>query len=259
MKTILLAAIFVSLAAVSPRAAEIPNPAIRYDQFLKLSHELEPVRAKHRVTEEEFIKMSAEPGTVILDARSKDRYDRIHVKGAVHLAFTDFTEEALGKVIPDKTTRILIYCNNNFENEPVNFARKSVAVALNVQTFVNLHAYGYTNVYELGPLLDVKTTRIPFEGIDVGNGENALIGEIFRQLRTPPKTIGFVMTSELADSHESQGYDWHIKDTKWGILLYPEYLRKELEPGKSYRVHGTFVSLGYGGFHVWANGVSEVK
>ena len=34
-------------------------------------------------------------------------------------------------------------------------------VALNIQTFVNLHAYGYTNVYELGPLLDVKTTRIP--------------------------------------------------------------------------------------------------
>ena len=37
-------------------------------------------------------------------------------------------------------------------------------MALNVQTFVNLHAYGYTNVRELGPLLDVKTTRIPFEG-----------------------------------------------------------------------------------------------
>ena len=54
-----------------------------------------------------------------------------------------------------------------FENEPVDFARKSVAVALNVQTFVNLHAYGYTNVYELGPLLDVKTTRIPFEGTAV--------------------------------------------------------------------------------------------
>jgi hypothetical protein len=101
---------------------------------------------------------------LILDARSKDRYDRIHVKGALHLAFTDFTQGALRKVIPDKTTRILIYCNNNFDNEPVNFASKCAVVALNIQTFVNLHAYGYANVYELGPLLDVKTTRIPFEG-----------------------------------------------------------------------------------------------
>ena len=167
MKTILLPAMFVSLAVVCPRAEEIPNPAIRYDQFVELASKLAPVRGKNRITEDQFLKMSAEPGTVILDARSKDRYERIHVKGAIHLAFTDFTEEALRKLIPDPSTRILIYCNNNFENEPVDFARKCAPVALNVQTFVNLHAYGYTNVYELGPLLDVKTTRIPFEGTAV--------------------------------------------------------------------------------------------
>lgn len=128
---------------------------------------LAPVRQAHRITEDEFLKMAADPATVVLDARSRDRFERIHVKGAVHLAFTDFTEEALRNVIPDKSTRILIYCNNNFENEPVNFASKLAVVALNIQTFVNLHAYGYTNVYELGPLLDVKTTLIPFEGTDV--------------------------------------------------------------------------------------------
>lgn len=145
----------------------IINPAIRYDQFAELTRKLAPVREKNRITEEEFIRMAAEPGTIVLDARSKNRFDRIHVKGARHLAFTDFTAEALRKVIPDKGTRILIYCNNNFENEPVDFARKCAPVALNVQTFVNLHAYGYTNVRELGPLLDVKTTRIPFEGSSV--------------------------------------------------------------------------------------------
>jgi hypothetical protein len=149
--------------AVSLRAEEIPNPAIRYDEFAKLTAKLQPVREKCRVTEEEFIRMAAEPGTVILDARTRERYERIHVKGARHLAFTDFTADALANVIPDKTTRILIYCNNNFDNEPVDLARKSFAVALNIQTFINLHAYGYTNVRELGPLLDAKTTRIPLE------------------------------------------------------------------------------------------------
>ena len=155
------------LTAIPLVAEEIKNPAIEYPGFRKLTQELEPVRAKNRLSEEDFLTMAGEPGTVILDARSQDKFDAIHAKGALHLALTDFTEEALQKLIPDKTTRILIYCNNNFKNEPVNFASKSFVVALNIQTFINLHAYGYNNVYELGPLLDVKTTRIPFEGTAV--------------------------------------------------------------------------------------------
>ncbi len=161
-------ALIIGLLAASPLLAEeIPNPAIQYTGFVKLTRELEPVRSKNRVSEADFLKMAAEPGTVILDARSTDKFERIHVKGALHLAFTDFTEDALKKVIPDKTTRILIYCNNNFDKEPIGFASKTATVALNIQTFINLHAYGYKNVYELGPFLDVKTTKIPFEGNSV--------------------------------------------------------------------------------------------
>lgn len=155
------------LSAFQLVAGEIKNPAIEYSGFAKLTQELAPVREKNRVSEEDFLKMASEPGTVVFDARSTDKFERIHVKGALHLAFTDFTEEALQKVVPDKTTRILIYCNNNFDKDPVGFARKTAEVALNIQTFINLHAYGYKNVYELGPLLDVKTTRIPFEGTSV--------------------------------------------------------------------------------------------
>ena len=162
------ASLYLMLLMLLPVAAkEIQNPAIQYSGFARLTQGLEPVREENRVSEEDFIKMASEPGTVILDARSKDKFDAIHIKGALHLAFTDFTEEALRKVIPDKSTRILIYCNNNFKNEPVNFAAKSIVVALNIQTFINLHAYGYKNVCELGPLLDVKTTKIPFEGTAV--------------------------------------------------------------------------------------------
>jgi phage shock protein E len=152
------------LAAVQLHAREIKNPAIEYAGFAKLTAELGPLRESRRISEEEFLRLAGEPGTVVFDARSRDKFERIHVKGALHLAFTDFTDEALQKVIPDKNTRILIYCNNNFDRDPVGFARKSAEVALNIQTFINLHAYGYKNVYELGPLLDIGTTKIPFEG-----------------------------------------------------------------------------------------------
>ncbi len=88
----------------------------------------------------------------------------LHVKGAVHLDLTNATAADLAKVIPDKGTRILIYCNNNFLNEPVAMGGKAFTTSLNIYTFNTLYGYGYKNVYELGPLLDIKKTVIPFEG-----------------------------------------------------------------------------------------------
>ena len=44
---------------------------------------------------------------------------------------------------------------------------KAISSALNVSTFVSLHAYGYRNIYELGPAVDVKATRLAFGGSEV--------------------------------------------------------------------------------------------
>ena len=163
-KPCLLSVSILACLVATGFSAEPSNPKIDYRRFVGLAASLQQTRNENRVSEEDFIRMAAEPGTVVLDARSRDKYENIHVKGAIHVAFTDFTEEALGKAIPDKATRILIYCNNNFDGDPVNLRSKSAPVALNIQTFINLHAYGYTNVRELAPLLDLKTTKIPFEG-----------------------------------------------------------------------------------------------
>jgi hypothetical protein len=38
-----------------------------------------------------------------------------------------------------------------------------LSASLNIYTFNVLHSYGYTNVYELGPLIDIRAARIPFE------------------------------------------------------------------------------------------------
>lgn len=150
--------------AVAPR---IPNELIDFPKYLQIAGDGEPVRAKRRLTEEPFAAMAAEPGTVVLDARSVDKFRLRHVKGAVNMPFTDFTEESLTKALPAKTTRVLIYCNNNFRGAPVSLAAKSPPASLNISTFVALATYGYTNVYELGPLLDVKTTKLVMEGEEV--------------------------------------------------------------------------------------------
>ncbi|HEY3901354.1 MAG TPA: rhodanese-like domain-containing protein [Chthoniobacter sp.] len=165
MKTILASLLLV--VPMAQAAEPIRNPLIDYTQFRKIAAEVQPVRERRRVTEEQFAALAAEPGTILLDARSRDKYSLRHIRGAVSLPFTDFTADALAGVIPSKTTRILIYCNNNFRGAPVSLASKSAPASLNISTYIALATYGYTHVYELGPLLDVKTTKLPFEGSEV--------------------------------------------------------------------------------------------
>ena len=117
-------------------------------------------REKRRLTEDDFIAMAKESGVVILDARSKQRFDELHVAGAVNLSFPDITVDSLATLFPDKKQTILIYCNNNFVGEPQAFATKVAPASLNLSTYISLYTYGYRNVYELGPLLDVETTRL---------------------------------------------------------------------------------------------------
>lgn len=158
----LAAVCFLVMAAgvFGQQAAEIPNPAIDMEGYLKIAGEAARHRATRRLTEEEFIKMSREPGTVVLDARSAEKYREMHVKGAVNLSFPDITVESLGRLFPDKNTRILIYCNNNFENAEVPFPKKMATASLNISTYISLYTYGYRNVYELGPLVDIGGTKL---------------------------------------------------------------------------------------------------
>ncbi len=143
-------------------ADEPPNPAIDMEGHIRLTVEAARVREARRLSEDDFLRMSREPGTVVLDARSKEKYDELHVKGAVHLSFPDFTAEALAGQIPSKDTRILIYCNNNFLNSRA-FLMKVAPASLNLSTYAALYMYGYTNVYELGPLVAIENSKLQFE------------------------------------------------------------------------------------------------
>ena len=166
-----LAASLVGLlfaAAGSARADEpIANPLINYAQFQNIVHRSASPRELHRLTEQQFLDTLREDGVVVLDARSASMYRLRHVRGAINLPFTDFTADALARVIPRKDSKVVIYCNNNFAGSPVAFASKAPAASLNLATYTSLVAYGYSNIDELGPLLDVRTTAIPFAGDEV--------------------------------------------------------------------------------------------
>ena len=171
-------------STVMTKQQSYPKALVDYDDFKNLVTEVEKARANHLVSLDLFLKMSQEDNTIILDTRSDFRYNRKHLKGAIHLDFTDFTQENLHQLIPDPNTRILIYCNNNFNGDPIDFAskmaipksapesqilgnRKPVMLALNIPTHINLYGYGYKNIYELDELVHVNDSRIKFEGTEV--------------------------------------------------------------------------------------------
>jgi len=167
---LLLSFLLAAAAAPAPApaagtaSAEIPNPQIDMPAFLDAAQAAAEHRRTHRVSEAEFLRMMAEPGTLVLDARSTEKYRELHVRGATNLSFPDITIDSLQRVIPDKATRVLIYCNNNFSGAEKPFPAKLVSASLNLSTYVTLYDYGYRNVYELGPNLKLQDSKLPFEG-----------------------------------------------------------------------------------------------
>jgi len=175
----------VAASALRADDAKYAKAKVSFDDFKGLVAQVETHRASRLIDLDTFLKMSKEPDVIILDSRSTFRFERIHLKGARHLAFTDFTQANLQKVIPSLETRILIYCNNNFDGNETDFAskiaspppkpdnalakqiagqEKPIMMALNIPTYVNLYGYGYRNVYELHELVSVKDPRITFAG-----------------------------------------------------------------------------------------------
>lgn len=155
-----LGAIAFTATAVAQEKLQSTNAQIDYSGFRNLTGEVEALRAQRLVSLGEFQRMAREPTTIILDARSADAYARGHIEGAVNLPFTDFTDQSLARVLRDPNVRVLIYCNNNFSNNAEPVILKRVELALNIQTFINLHGYGYRNVYELADVVDFNDPAV---------------------------------------------------------------------------------------------------
>lgn len=161
----------IELKTIEKRNAQ--NPLVDFDAYMDVAEEVRVYRKNRLLNIEEFNEMSKDSNTIILDTRAEKMFEQLHIKNAVHLNFSDFNENTLAAKIPSKETRILIYCNNNFEDDSENFPNKifrpksgkEIPLALNIPTFINLYAYGYKNVYELKDLLSIYDKRIKFNRV----------------------------------------------------------------------------------------------
>lgn len=185
MYRIVLLLVFCTSAFLSgaqqPAVASELSHLVSFDDYLELTLTVKEYRKDRVITWAAFDSLSRLPNVIILDTRSDSMYAAKHLAGAVHLDFSDFTQERLSEVIPSASTTILIYCNNNFLEDRISqlpdryFMSKGSrpdfyedlrprTLALNIPTFINLYGYGYRNIYELGELVFTNDPKIRFEG-----------------------------------------------------------------------------------------------
>jgi hypothetical protein len=193
------------------KTASDDQDACDYAAFLEAAISVGELREARVLNEKEFIAAAKEKGTVILDARSEEFYNQSHIKGAINLPYTHFSASALEALIPDQSTKILIYCRNNIADvlnledaanngfpvkpadlEPADQSSvkpnevkefiypsdyqppelpKGVGVGLNIPTFITLYSYGYRNIWELNDIIDPNDSKIQFVGKAIDKGK----------------------------------------------------------------------------------------
>ena len=158
MRSLLALCAYALLVAAAPAPRE--NPQVDFAGFQALTSDVGSYRKDRLVDLRQFQVIAARRDALVLDARSADAFAKGHIKGAVNLPLTDFTATSLAATIGDSNRPILIYCNNNFSNNQAPVPMKAVALALNIQTFVNLVGYGYRNVYELSDIIDFNDPKV---------------------------------------------------------------------------------------------------
>ena len=96
------------------------------------------------VSMDEGLKMMADSRDfILLDVRRPDEFAAGHIPGAVLFTNEEITKEKAEKLLPNKNQRIYVYCRSG---------RRSKEAAQ------KLADYGYTNVIEIGGILDYTGT-----------------------------------------------------------------------------------------------------
>ncbi len=155
----------IALLLATPQAsadqAKPTNPQIDYPTFEELVRDIGPVREAHRLAWPEFARSAQADDAILLDTRSAADFARGHLAGAVNLPFSEFTDDKLAAVLGEDTARpIYIYCNNNFSDNIAPVVTKRAPLALNIPTFINLHGYGYSSVWELADVMSIADLGI---------------------------------------------------------------------------------------------------
>ncbi len=81
--------------------------------------------------------LDSDSSIILVDVRTQEEYDQIHIPGAIVLPVDDITFRA-DNILPDKNATYIIYCNSGNRSATAS------------QALVDL---GYKNVYDMGGII----------------------------------------------------------------------------------------------------------
>lgn len=139
---LIIAALFIPIAASAEPKAKIEKE-IDYEAYYKKAGELNSLRKERTIGVNKLLEMKEDKKTIILDVRSKLSYECSHIDGAINIPYSDIKEGTLESIIPNKDTRVVIYCDNGIEEMITR------VMPLSMQAFPLLYQLGYQNIYEL--------------------------------------------------------------------------------------------------------------
>ncbi|WP_142785171.1 rhodanese-like domain-containing protein [Changchengzhania lutea] len=94
----------------------------------------------------EDLKTGKEP-VILMDSREQKEYKTSHLKNAIHVGYTHFKIDSVQKTIPNKESKIVVYCSVGVRSESIADSLKKV---------------GYNNVYNLfGGIFEWKNNDLP--------------------------------------------------------------------------------------------------
>lgn len=101
--------------------------------------------AAHTIELSRFNELAGADDAVVLDLRSREAYEAGHYKGA-HWLGADITAEKLAAIVPNKSSTILVYCQNSL--------MATRMISLTDIGLPQIHALGYANVFKLERIWD---------------------------------------------------------------------------------------------------------
>ena len=83
-----------------------------------------------------MIKEEIKKGSIVIDVRTKQEYDKNHIPGSINIKYDNILSE-IKKYIYDKNKKIILYCSTG--------GRSKIAYNL-------LTSFGYMNVIDVGKI-----------------------------------------------------------------------------------------------------------
>jgi rhodanese-related sulfurtransferase len=98
---------------------------------------------------------------LLIDVRSKEEFERAHIKGAISIPIGDKPELILKDIAPNCNQRIVVYCENQ-----INY--RSRMVSLSRLGSISFKSLGYQNVSELENLFHKEISgKLQIEGNNI--------------------------------------------------------------------------------------------